>query len=232
MAVTDLRTLLGLAIKAQRASLCISQEELAYRAGLHQTYVSDVERGRRNPSLATVEKLARALELSMAALFERTAGNGARNLVEILLVEDDPSDIDLTQRAFRRGKIVNPLHVVTSGEAALEFVVGTNRNGDQIRGGKPLIILLDLNLPGMSGLEVLRRIKSDRRAASIPVIVLTGSSRARDITACREFGADKYIVKPVDFQNFSEMTPYFEMEWALLKGRARTRTQIDLPVTN
>ncbi|HEY3662927.1 MAG TPA: response regulator [Chthoniobacterales bacterium] len=217
---TDLRTLFGKAIKAQRAALCISQEELAYRAGLHQTYVSDVERGRRNPSLETVEKLARALEISIASLFERASiGDGTRDLVEILLVEDDPSDVDMTQRAFRRGKIANPLHVVRTGEAALEFVLKANRNADEVRGGKSLIVLLDLNLPGMSGVEVLRRIKADRRTAGTPVIVLTESSRARDIAICRELGADKYLIKPVGFQNFSEMTPYFEMEWALLKGR-------------
>ncbi len=224
MAEANVRTLLGLAIKAQRASLGISQEELAYRAGLHQTYVSDVERGRRNPSLGTVEKLANALEISLAALFERiSSGNGSRNLVEILLVEDDPGDAELTQRAFRRANVANPLHVVSSGEAALHFVLEAEGQGG---GRKPLIILLDLNLPGISGLEVLRRIKGDRRTSQMPVIVLTASSRARDIAECRALGAEKYIVKPVGFQNFSEVIPYFAMEWVLLKGRHAARKRI------
>ncbi|MGH8094480.1 MAG: response regulator [Chthoniobacterales bacterium] len=219
MAVINVRTLLGLAIKVQRASLGISQEELAYRAGLHQTYVSDVERGQRNPSLATVEKLARALEISIATLFERvTNGKSSSNLVHILLVEDDPADVDLTRRAFRRAKIANPLHLVSTGETALEFIFNTEKYALGARGGKPLIILLDLNLPRMSGLEVLRRLKADRRTAAIPVIVLTGSSRARDIAECRALGAEKYIVKPVGFENFSEVTPYFAMEWVLMKG--------------
>jgi CheY-like chemotaxis protein len=210
-----------MAIRTQRASLGISQEELANRAGLHQTYVSDVERGRRNPSIATVEKLARALEISIAALFEHTS-NGSHELVEILLVEDDPSDIDLTRRAFRRAKIANPLHVVSTGEAALAFVLKKNRCTDGARGGRPLIILLDLNLPRISGLEVLRRLKSDRRTAKIPVIVLTSSRHARDIAECRALGAEKYLVKPVRFQTFSEVTSYFEMEWALLRCQQLT----------
>lgn len=213
-----------MAIRTQRASLGISQEELANRAGLHQTYVSDVERGRRNPSIATVEKLARALEVSMATLFEPTS-NGSHDLVEILLVEDEPSDIDLTRRAFRRAKIANPLHVVSTGEAALDFVLKGDRYTNGAKDGKPLIILLDLNLPRISGLEVLRRLKADRRTAKIPVIVLTSSRRARDIAECRALGAEKYLVKPVGFQNFNELTPYFEMQWALLRGQQMTWTR-------
>jgi transcriptional regulator with XRE-family HTH domain len=179
------RTLLGKAIRARRASLGISQEELANRAGLHQTYVSDVERGQRNPSLSTVEKLARALEVSIASLFdESAAGNGGDNLVEILLVEDDPNDVALTQRAFGRAHLANPLHVVDNGEAALDFIFRADRSGGRSLGGKPLIILLDLNLPGISGLEVLRRLKADRRTNRIPVIILTSSRRAVDIQEC------------------------------------------------
>jgi len=214
-----LRILLGKAIKARRALLGISQEELANRAGLHQTYVSDVERGQRNPSLSTVEKLAGALQVSIAGLFDQSAaGNGADNLVEILLVEDDQNDVALTERAFRRANLANPLHVVGNGEAALDFVFRAARYPEGSAGRKPLIILLDLNLPRITGLEVLRRLKANRRTSRIPVIILTGSRRAVDIEECRTLGAEKYIVKPVEFQNFSEMTPYFEMEWALLKG--------------
>ena len=97
MPAADLKTLLGAAIKAERAIMGISQEELGSRAGLHRTYVSDLERGVRNPSLESVEKLARALELSVPMLFERTtSGNKPKQLVEIVLVEDNPRDVDLT----------------------------------------------------------------------------------------------------------------------------------------
>src|SRR6266436_1790851 len=110
MATIDLKTLLGKAIKTQRASLGISQEELAYRAGLHRTYISDLERGARNPSLESVQKLAQALDLSVPALFEK-ATNGRNQLVEILIVEDNPRDAELTMRAFEKARLTNPTHV-------------------------------------------------------------------------------------------------------------------------
>src|ERR1700757_261484 len=112
MATIDLKTLLGMAIKTQRVSLGISQEELAYRAGLHRTYVSDLERGARNPSIESVEKLAGALQVSVSKLFESVGnGSGARKMIEILLVEDEPQDVDLTVRAFNKANIANPVHI-------------------------------------------------------------------------------------------------------------------------
>src|ERR1700686_2447630 len=109
MATIDLKALLGMAIKTERSVLGISQEELAHRAGLHRTYLSDVERGARNPSIESIEKLARALELSVATLFERAGnGNSATQTVEILLVEDNPRDTELTRHAFKRANITNP----------------------------------------------------------------------------------------------------------------------------
>src|ERR1700731_4973251 len=110
MATIDLKTLLGTAIKTQRTALGISQEELAYRASLHRTYVSDLERGARNPSLESVEKLAQALELSVPMLFQRaTHGAGTKQRVEILLVEDNPLDLQLALHAFEKARIMNPL---------------------------------------------------------------------------------------------------------------------------
>ena len=94
MAIADLKALLGAAIKAGRSALRISQEELAYRADLHRTYVSDVERGVRNPSIASIQKLASALQISVSVLFEQTRDRSqAKQLVEILLVEDNPRDV-------------------------------------------------------------------------------------------------------------------------------------------
>jgi two-component system, response regulator len=214
----QLKILLGNAIKSTRAVLGISQEELAARARLHRTYVSDVERGARNPSLESVEKLARALKLSVSALFERASnGNGSRELVEILLVEDNPNDVQLTKRAFEKAQITNPIHVVGDGVEALDFLFATGFYAHRWEDRHPKVILLDLNLPKISGLEVLRRIKADQRTRKIPVVVLTVSNRDRDIAECRRLGAETYIVKPVAFQNFSEVVPRLEMEWALLK---------------
>jgi CheY-like chemotaxis protein len=221
MGVIDLKALLGAAIKAERSTLGISQEELAYRAGLHRTYVSDVERGARNLSLESVEKLAEALQLSVPMLFERAHGNGRKQLVEILLVEDNPRDVQLTQRAFEKARITNPLQVAHDGEEALEFLFATGPYAHRANVERPQLILLDLNLPKKSGLEVLAQIKSDRRTKNIPVIVLTVSTRDRDIAECRRLGADNYIVKPVGFENFSEVTRRFQLDWALLNSASR-----------
>jgi CheY-like chemotaxis protein len=218
MAIANLKALLGAAIRVERSALGISQEELAYRAGLHRTYVSDVERGARNPSLESVEKLARALQLSVPVLFQQaTHSNRTKQLVEILLVEDNPFDVQLTRSAFEKAHITNPLQVVSDGAKALDFVFATGAYAHRAEIERPLIILLDLNLPTKSGLEVLQEIKAHKRTQKIPVIVLTASNRARDINECRRLGADRYIVKPVGFQNFSEVTHHFRFGWALVK---------------
>src|SRR5713101_1673137 len=112
MTTIDLKTLLGMTIKTQRTSLGISQEELAHRAGLHRTYVSDLERGARNPSIESIEKLAGALQVSVSKLFENIGnGSGSQQMVEILLVEDNPRDVDRTLRAFKKASITNPLQI-------------------------------------------------------------------------------------------------------------------------
>jgi CheY-like chemotaxis protein len=196
----------------------MSQEKLAERAGLHRTYVSDVERGARNPSIGSVEKLAQALQVSVSKLFEYATGaNGTKELVEILLVEDNPRDVTLTQRAFQKAQITNPLRVVSDGAEALDFLFATGSYAHRGSDDHPKVILLDLNLPGIGGLEVLRQIKSDPRTQHIPVIILTVSNRDRDIDECRRLGAETYIVKPLGFQKFSEVTPRLRLAWVLVK---------------
>ena len=210
-----LKILLGNAIKSKRFALGISQEELAARAGLHRTYVSDVERGVRNPSLESVQKLAAALELSLPMLFEKTSGS--RSLVEILLVEDNPRDVELTVRALKKARLTNPIHVARDGHEAIEFLFATGKYGNRKEVPLPEVILLDLNLPKKSGMEVLRQLKADERTRHIPVVILTVSNRSRDINESRRLGAVNYIVKPVDFINFSEVTTRLSLSWALVK---------------
>jgi two-component system response regulator len=213
-----LKTTLGVAIKNERSALRLSQEQLAERAGLHRTYISDVERGTRNPSIATVERLADALELPISVLFDRAShADESRDVVEVLLVEDDPRDLQLALRAFERARIVNPLHVVRDGAAALEFLFATGPYLHRSYAAFPSLILLDLDLPKKSGLEVLRRIKADKLTKDIDVIVLTGSTRDRDVTECRRLGVETYITKPVGFQKFSDVTPNLNLTWALVK---------------
>jgi CheY-like chemotaxis protein/DNA-binding XRE family transcriptional regulator len=189
----ELKLLVGNAIKEQRNALGISQEELASRAGLHRTYVSEVERGERNPSIISIEKLAQALEISITSLLAPTRSPaGPGEVLEILLVEDNPIDVELTKSAFKKAQITNPLHVVNDGETALDFVFARGSHAGRSR--PPRLILLDLNLPEKSGLEVLQEIKTDKRTRNIPVIILTISDRAADIDECRRLGAETYIV--------------------------------------
>jgi CheY-like chemotaxis protein len=223
MATADLKALLGAAIKAERSALGISQEELAYRANLHRTYISDMERGARNPSIESIEKLARALQISVSMLFEQArSGSQAKELVEILLVEDNPRDVQLTLRGFEKAKITNPVHVVRDGDDALDFLFATGPYTNRRDARSPQIILLDLNLPKKSGIEVLQQIKANETTRDIPVIVLTTSNRNRDIVECRRLGAVAYIVKPVGFQNLSEVTARLSLAWTLVKPKADT----------
>jgi two-component system response regulator len=215
----DFKSSLGYAIRKARSEQHITQEELADRAGLQRTYVSDVERGRRNISLESIEKLAKALKLSISKLFARMGKGATHNpLVEILMVEDTPSDVELTVHSFREAKITNVLHVARDGAEALDFLFATGAWEHRQNLPLPGVILLDLNLPKVDGLEVLRRIKEDRRMRNIPVIVLTASKDDRDIAACLALGAENYIVKPVDFQSFSKVTPHLELEWVLVRS--------------
>lgn len=214
----------GASIKARRSQLGISQEELAERADLHRTYVSDVERGARNISLQSITKLASALAISVSALFPQaeaqkgktSAANGS-NVVDILLVEDNDDDVKLTLHAFKKARFTNCVHVINDGAEALDYVFCRGKYADRSSETRPEVILLDLNLPKVSGLEVLRQLKAEKRTRKIPVVILTVSQSSQDIAECRRLGAETYIVKPVDFQNLSQATPRLNLNWALLK---------------
>ena len=125
-------------------------------------------------------------------------------LVNILLVEDDPDDIEIARRAFERGKIANPLYVVRDGEEALEFLQHSGRYADPDDAPRPGLILLDLNLPRLDGREVLKHIKADASLRRISVVVLTTSSEEADVLGCYDRGANTYITKPVEYDNFLE----------------------------
>ena len=217
---------LGGSVKNWRNRLGILQDELARRTGLQRSYISDVERGSRNVSLKSIEKLADALGVSVSTLFSDVNGHAAAQplredeLVEILLVEDNTNDVLLAMEALKNANITNRVFVVRDGAAALDFLFCTGQFAYRRVHDHPQIILLDLNLPKIDGLEVLRRIKADPRTRTIPVIVMTSSKADRDIAAAKRLGAETYIVKPVGFQNFSTMTLKLSLQWALLKPTA------------
>jgi CheY-like chemotaxis protein len=217
MIEADLKSMFGSTIKSKRSELGMSQEELADRAGLHRTYVSDVERGMRNVSLISIEKLAHALGMSVWRLFEQAADGDRSEQVEILLIEDEPNDVELTQRAFKRARIANPVHVVHDGVAALDFLFARGTYAHRRDEPLPGVILLDLKLPKIDGLEVLRQIRQNERTREIPVVILTASRQESDHAECRRLGINSYIVKPVDFQNFSEVTPQLQFDWQLIR---------------
>lgn len=217
----NIQSRFGVAVKTRRKDLGYSQEELAERAGLHRTYVADVERGARNLSLLSIEKLALALELPIPALFATaTSTTGKRpweGVVDILLVEDDSNDIELTLDAFESANLTNHIEVVRDGAEALDYVFCTGKYLDRKPGPRPQVILLDLYLPKVSGLEVLRRIKSYKQTRTIPVAVLTASERDNDLTESMRLGAEAYIVKPVDLTRLAGVTTQMKLAWTLLR---------------
>jgi len=133
----------------------------------------------------------------------------------ILLVEDNPVDMDLTLRAFAKHKLTNPVHVARDGEEALAWI-------PRWEAGEPLpaVVLLDLKLPRVDGLEVLRRIKTHPRLSVIPVVVLTSSTEGRDMQTAYQLGANSYIVKPVNFDKFMDVAAQIELYWAVLNEPA------------
>jgi len=137
------------------------------------------------------------------------------NGVEILLVEDNSDDERLALHAFKRQKIANIVHVVRDGAEALEYVFCTGAYAE--RGMEnPKVILLDLKLPLVDGLEVLRQIRSNPQTRLIPVVMLTSSSEERDIVEAYRLGANSYIVKPVDFDQFNEVAKSLGFYWLIL----------------
>jgi two-component system response regulator len=134
----------------------------------------------------------------------------------ILLVEDDPSDIGLTRRAFEKSRISNELIVIEDGQQALDYLLGVDPKSGQGLNPLPAVVLLDLKLPKVDGLEVLRRIRADSRTKRLPVVILTSSTERRDLGASYDLGANSYIRKPVDFVRFAEADQQLGLYWLVL----------------
>jgi len=136
--------------------------------------------------------------------------------LEILLVEDNPQDAELTIRALKKRHLANHLVHVSDGQEALDFLFGTGRYEGRDVNRQPKVVLLDLKLPKLDGIEVLRQLRGDPRTSCLPVVVLTSSREDRDIIDTYKLGANSFIVKPVDFENFSEAVCNLGLYWLLL----------------
>lgn len=141
---------------------------------------------------------------------------GSANVVDILLVEDNPDDVELTLRSLRKHNLANKVFVVRDGEEALEYIFASGKYAERNFEDHPKVILLDLKLPKVDGLEVLRRIKSHERTKLIPVVVLTSSREEKDIIESYRLGVNSYLVKPVDFDKFVECVTELGFYWVLL----------------
>lgn len=134
----------------------------------------------------------------------------------ILLVEDNPDDVELTLRVFKKYSIENEVTVVRDGAEALDYLFATGAYAERDKSTMPAVILLDLKLPKIDGLEVLRRIRADERTKLLPVVILTSSKEEQDIVNGYKLGANGYVRKPVDFNQFSEAVRQLGLYWLLL----------------
>lgn len=134
----------------------------------------------------------------------------------ILLVEDNPSDIGLTRRALEKNAITNPLMVAGDGLAALDYLFGSGAHAGRDVDDLPILVLLDLKLPSVDGLEVLRRIRADSRTRRLPVVILTSSTEEQDVARGYDLGTNSYIRKPVDFHQFAEVVRQLGLYWLVI----------------
>ncbi|HEX5398125.1 MAG TPA: response regulator [Verrucomicrobiae bacterium] len=138
------------------------------------------------------------------------------NEVEILIVEDNQDDLDMTLRALRKANFANRIQIARDGAEAMECIFGRGADAGRTILSEPRLILLDLKLPKIDGLEVLRRIKTDPRTKMIPVVVLTSSKEQKDVVESYQLGVNSYIVKPVNFEGFVASVQELGMYWLLL----------------
>jgi two-component system response regulator len=134
----------------------------------------------------------------------------------ILLVEDNPNDVELTARAFERSHLANEIVVACDGEEAIEYLFATGRHAGRDTNVMPEVVLLDLNLPKIDGLGVLRRMRADERTRRLPVVIMTSSNEERDIILSYDLGANSFVRKPVDFGQFVDAAKHLELYWLVM----------------
>jgi len=138
--------------------------------------------------------------------------------VDILLVEDDSDHVELILRALKDNNLLNEVYVVMDGQEALDFMYHKGSYSDETKFPRPGLILLDIKLPKIDGIEVLKRLKGDSQFKSIPIIMLTTSTRDEEITECYAGGANSYVVKPMDFENFTKKVKELKLYWTIINS--------------
>jgi CheY-like chemotaxis protein len=137
----------------------------------------------------------------------------------VLLVEDNPDDVLLMQRAFRKANLINPLAVVTDGEQAIDYLAGTGPYSDRTQHPLPVLVLLDIKLPRKSGHEVLAWLKQHPSLKRVPVVMLTSSNETADVNRAYDLGANSYLVKPVSFDDLFEMVKTLQPYWMIMNQK-------------
>jgi len=145
----------------------------------------------------------------------------------VLLVEDNEDDVQLTLRAFKKHNLANDIHVATDGREALDFLFCLGKYASRDPADTPQVVLLDLKLPKIDGLEVLRQVRADPRTKFLPVVVLTSSNEERDLVESYRLGANSYVRKPVDFQQFTHAAHQLGLYWVVLNLAAPSRAMVE-----
>jgi len=143
------------------------------------------------------------------------------SLVDVLLVEDNPQDAELTMRAFKKRNLANNVFVVEDGAEALDFLFCRGKHENRDGSDRPKVVLLDLKLPKVNGLEVLRELRQDERTRTLPVVIVTSSREDPDIQTAYALGANSYVVKPVDFEAFMKAVSALGLYWMILNQPSR-----------
>ena len=141
--------------------------------------------------------------------------------LEVLLVEDNPHDLELTIHALRKHRVANTLAVAHDGEEALDFIFARGKHSDRTVGNGPALVFLDLKLPKVDGIDVLRAVKSDERTKRIPIIVVTSSQEERDLVETYNLGANSFVVKPIDFDSFVKTISDLGFYWLAVNRTPR-----------
>ena len=136
--------------------------------------------------------------------------------IEVMIVEDSSEDLELTTRSLKKANLANQMHVARDGVEALDYVFGEGAFAGRAISAQPRVILLDLKLPRVNGIEVLRRLKGDPRTRAVPVVVLTSSKEPNDLSECYRLGVNSYIVKPVTFELFAQAVKDLGLYWLVL----------------